>query len=96
MEEPATAEPTPPIVEEPPTAWPTSPSSGAHDKGDPGDEEVWIAMIVSADAARVGVETVGGVPSGTMQSPPTVVKTMTSTVASTVEVGLERLIRTQW
>ena len=62
-------------MEEPPVTGPTSPSGGAHDEGDPGDEGLWAA-----------VEAIGDASSTMAWEPPMVTeKTMTPAASTTEE-----------
>jgi hypothetical protein len=60
MGKPEVAEPAAPAVEEPPATGLTLPGGGAHDEGDPGDDEVLGATTTSADPTGAGVGVAGG------------------------------------
>jgi hypothetical protein len=94
VEQPAIAEPVTPVMEEPPVTRLTSPSGGAHDEGDLGDEGLWSAMVTSADPIEVGARAVWGALSRAVRDPPTVVEQAIVPVVSTAEVRLGRCLST--
>ena len=72
MEQPAVVEPAAPTMEEPLVTGLTSSGSGAHDKGDPGDEGLWSTVAMSTDPAEAEVGATGDASSSVAQDPPTV------------------------
>ena len=95
MEQPAAVEPAALAMEEPLVTEPTLPRGGAHDEGDPGDEELWSAAVTLADPVGAEAGATGDAPSNAAWDPTTVAKQATTLVASTVEVRLGRPIRAQ-
>ena len=92
VKQPTVVEPTAPTMEEPSTTGPTLPSSGLHDKGDPGVEKAWDAAKTSSGLARVGMESMGDAPSSVAQGPPEVVEQASSAAASIAGVALGRSV----
>jgi hypothetical protein len=94
VEQPAIAEPVTPVMEEPPVTRPTSPSGGAHDEGDPGDEGLWSAMVTSADPIELGAGAAWDALSSAVRDPPTVAEQAIVLVVSTAEVRLGSCLST--